>query len=204
MQQLDHESARGAVSRVCCVGVGRGCSFTFILLDDPADLLEARLQLATDAVCHGVDIVEQLALLFEFAAHVVGLLSQIADGAEDTVKGLVLLVHHLNLTLLLKGSIVVLVLERVGIGQCVAVGSPLGVACVLDRLLQRLAHIVDLTADILDQAPPAFDLVDLQAEAIWVDFDGLDALGEISKVLAEIRKGLLELAAGLSELGAGG
>lgn len=176
---------------------------TFVLLDDPTNLLEACLEFATNSVCHIIDVGKKLALLFQLAAHVVGLLSQVAHSTEDTVESLVLFMHHLHLSLLFEGGIVVILLKRIRIRQHVAVGSALALILgVLDRLLQLLAHVLDLVADIFDQRPSSFDFVYLQAEAVWVMFDGLDAFYQVLEILAEVLESLFELAAGFSELGA--
>lgn len=200
MQQLDQES-RWIVSIDIYMATEQ---HTFVLLDDPANLLEACLKFATNSVCHIVHVGKQFALLFQLAAHVVGLLSQVAHGAEDTVESLVLFMHHLHLSLLFEGGIVVVLLKRIGIRQHVAVGSALALVLgVLDRLLQLLAHVLDLVADILHQRPSSLDFVYLQAEAVWVMLDGLDAFHQVLEILAEVLESLFELAAGFSELGAG-
>jgi hypothetical protein len=202
MQQLDHRSTRPLVSKISFAGNG---IHTFILLNHPANLLETRLQLGADSVCHHVNIIKHFALLFELAAHVVGLLAQVAHGAEDAVQGLVLFLHDLLLLLLLEGGIVVVLLKRVRVGQGVAVGSVLAlVLCVLDGVLQLVAHSLNLFSHLLHQPSPALHLIDLESEAVRIMFDGLDALHQVFEVLAEVLERLFELAPGLPQLGAAG
>ena len=143
MQQLDQRSGAckwGAIPISHTI-------LTFVLLDYPADLLKSCLQLAADAVCHIVNVGEQLALLLELAAHVVGLLAQIAHGAEDAVKLLVLLVHHLHLSLLLESCVAVLLFERVWVWQHIPIHGALGFALgVVDSSQELLTHALDLFA----------------------------------------------------------
>jgi hypothetical protein len=168
-----------------------------VFANDPADLLHARLQFTADTVGNRVDVVKHLALLLELAAHVVSLLAQVSDGAEDTIESFVLFVHHFKLTLLLELSIVVLVLERVGVRQGSASGR------IVNRLLQGGVHLVNFVADIANEIAAALDLVDLETEAIGVMLDCADTLDQILEVLAQVLQRLLELGAGLAKLGTG-
>lgn len=171
-------------------------ALTLVLPDDGADLLHARLQLASHPVGHVVDIFEHLALLFQLATHVVGLHAKVAYGAEDAIERLVLVVHDLHLLVLLELRIIVLVLlERVGIWQRVAL-----LLRVLHGLLQRLVHVGNLVAHLLHKSSAALHLVNLQSKLVGIMFDGFDAFYEVFEVLAQVLEGLLELLAGFSKL----
>ena len=73
-----------------------------------------------------------------------------------------------------------------------------------ELLVELLAHILDLAADLLDEVPAAADLVGGDAELGGVALDGLHGGDEVGEVLGEGAEGGLEVVAGGGELGRGG
>lgn len=169
---------------------------TLILSDDCVDLFHARLQLAAHSVGHCVNILKHLALLFQFATHIIGLHAQIANSTEHAIKSLILVVHDLHLLLLLKLRIIVFVfLKGVRIWQHVAL-----LLRILDCLLQRLVHVLDLVANLPDEVSTALHLIDLESELVWVMLDCFHAFHQVLEVLPEVLEGLFKLTAGLAKL----
>jgi hypothetical protein len=52
----------------------------------------------------------------------------------------------------------------------------------VDGLEELVPHILHLVTNLLDQSPPPFNLIDLEAEPIWIMLNSLDTLHEISEI----------------------
>lgn len=196
MQQLDHLSSQNMSA---AYHVFRRKPLTLVLPDDCIHLLHARLQLAAHPISDCINIMEHLALLFQFAAHVVCLHAQVAYRAKDAIQSFVLVVHNLHLLLLLELCVVVFIfLEGVWVRQHAAL-----LLRILDCLLQRLVHVLDLVTNVLDQSSAALHFVDLESKLVGVMFHGFDAFDQVFQVLTEVLEGLLEFATCFSQLWTG-
>lgn len=128
------------------------------------ELLHAVLQPARDPIGGLLNDLEHLPLLLELPTHGVGLLAQVPHRPEHAVQVLVLLAHDLDLLLLLELGVRVVVGPlgdgvRAGVGQVASRSGRRRAAGTQDLLTHLLAHLVDVPADILDEALPPLDLL---------------------------------------------